>query len=534
MCENEMRAAVEQYVEPVFRYCLKRLNRREDAEDLAGDILLHVLEGIGKYKIESLDAWVWRIARNRYARFLDERNKNPVTLWGNAVPEIADESPFPPEEDDFEAKYASVFSALHTLSAGYRDLFVDYYIGELSVKELARKYALTESTVKWRLNVSRQKIRERMEENTMEKKIYSRLNWDTETCNGSCSPDTYLHTQLARAICEACYEKPLTVEEISLATGIPALYIEDELPRLEYGEAVQKIGQKWGTNFIILHLKDRELLNQESAPVVSALADEMEKALRDGENKLAGMEFYGHDFGIARLGYAAAAYRLRQKLFGQTAFQNRSLAYPPRQDGGYGWFLVSETSDKQEGDSDGYESICNCASDDSENGGTLYYHSCVKYFVNPGVYRDGTVWLIDKRLPMDYPDGHVPHDTIDDEHAVRLIQNNLLEKDGDGWKFRFPCFTGAQFKGFADAFDFADECADSLLAEWTEKKLAAFRKFVPKRLEDQIFQYACFDAAGIVWTVIDELIRRGVLASPPEDKPLTDGVFFIAGKYINL
>lgn len=56
-------------------------------------------------------------------------------------------------------------------------------------------------------------------------KVYRRINWNTERCNGSMDSDRYLHTQIARAICKATYEKPLTVEEISIATGIPALYI---------------------------------------------------------------------------------------------------------------------------------------------------------------------------------------------------------------------------------------------------------------------------------------------------------------------
>ena len=48
------------YIEPVFRFCHHRLDNWHDAEDLAGEILLHILDGIGKYQIESLEAWVDR------------------------------------------------------------------------------------------------------------------------------------------------------------------------------------------------------------------------------------------------------------------------------------------------------------------------------------------------------------------------------------------------------------------------------------------------------------------------------------------
>lgn len=68
------------YIEPIFRFCYKRLSNRYDAENLASEIICHILEGMNKYQIESLDAWVWRIAHNRYARFIDNRNKNQIVL----------------------------------------------------------------------------------------------------------------------------------------------------------------------------------------------------------------------------------------------------------------------------------------------------------------------------------------------------------------------------------------------------------------------------------------------------------------------
>ena len=53
------------YIEPIFRFCCKRLSNRCDAEDLASEIICHVIEGMNKYQIESLDAWVWRIKYKR-------------------------------------------------------------------------------------------------------------------------------------------------------------------------------------------------------------------------------------------------------------------------------------------------------------------------------------------------------------------------------------------------------------------------------------------------------------------------------------
>ena len=100
------------YIEPIFRFCYKRLISRYDAEDLASEIICHVLEGMNKYQ-------------------------------------------------STEEQYETVFRYPHTLSSEYRNIFVDYYIGELSIRSLAKRYSLPETTIKWRLNVGRQKIRDR-------------------------------------------------------------------------------------------------------------------------------------------------------------------------------------------------------------------------------------------------------------------------------------------------------------------------------------------------------------------------------------
>ena len=327
------------YIEPIFRFCYKRLSNRYDAEDLAGEIICHVLDGMSKYKIESLDGWVWRIAHNRYARFIDARNRDPIVLlYEDELFDVSDYSDI--DEDNTQEQYETVFRYLHTLSSEYRNIFVDYYIGELSVRNLAQKYSLTETTIKWRLNVGRRKIRDRIGEDKMDK-VYQRINWSTTLCNGNMNSEKYLSTQIARAICLAAYETPLTVEEISIRTGIPTMYIEDELPRLEYGDAICKVGNKYVTDFIIFRLEDRKQTEDISASMVNVLADKFEAILKEAEGKISTVDFYGNDFGTGRLGYIIVPYMLRRKI--RDVKNNRlkleNGPYPPRKDGGYGWFL---------------------------------------------------------------------------------------------------------------------------------------------------------------------------------------------------
>ena len=55
---------------------------------------------------------------------------------------------------------------------------------------------------------------------------------------------------------------------------------------------------------------------------------------------------------------------------------------------------------------------------------------------------------------------------------------------------------------------------------------------MPKRLDSQINQWVTYFANQIVGFVTEELIRRGALEKPEQDRPLTNGVFYVEGRYI--
>lgn len=527
------------YVEPIFRFCCKRVSNRYDAEDLSSEIICHVLDGMRKYPIASLDAWIWRVAHNRYAKFVDSKNKYPTILIGDDALLDAAASTYPAvDEEAALPEYQTVFRYLHTLSSAYRDIFVDYYIGEMTVRQLAAKYALSEATIKWRLNVGRQKIKKRIGENHMNP-IYKRINWDTTRCNGSMHADSYLHTQISRAICQAAYEKPLTVEEISISTGIPAMYIEDELSRLEYGDAVCKIGNKYATSFIVLRLQDKKSLEGVSASLVKSIADQLEELLKVEEDRVNNLDFYGHDFGMNRLGHFLIPYMLRRKI---STIKNNRLhlengPFPPRKDGGYGWFIVEETVDENERCAE-YSTGCNIAGDDTgSKSGTLshiYYYWISKYFDNSIYHNTGTRWLCAHGIPQSSKNGIVKKGILSNEAAAELIQNNLIRKAGDDYELNFACFTEKQFQEFAALLDMRDEQLDTLLAEWIRSVHRGFEQFVPKRLTNQINQWVSGYVYQIIGCVTDELIQRNVLKKPELEKPLTDGVFYVEGCYMDL
>ncbi len=362
-------------------------------------------------------------------------------------------------------------------------------------------------------------------------KIYKRINWNTAACNGSADTDRYLHTQLARAVCKAAYETPLTVEEIGVRTGIPVLYIEDEIPRLEYGEAVCKIGNKYAANFIVFRLEDRKTVEKASEQMIKGLADRFERMFSSAAGDVDRLNFYGHGFGMERLGHFVVPYVLRKKIgtLKTDRLQMKNGPFPPRRDGGYGWFIVEETVDSGEKPSE-YTTGCNAA---GGGGGNIYYYWTAKYFDNDIYHNGGTRWLCEKNIFPEKPDGIVKPALLSDEEAAGLIQKGLLVKDGPEYRLNFACFTEKQFAEFVSLFAIEDEELENALSEWILSVRNSFSSFVPKRLEPQINQWVSQYLFQAVGHVTDELMNRGVLKKTSPDRPLTDGVFYVSGKYIN-
>ncbi|MDL2287581.1 sigma-70 family RNA polymerase sigma factor [Eubacteriales bacterium OttesenSCG-928-G02] len=509
------------YIKPIYSFCMKRLNNLHDAEDLTNEILLHILEGVKKYEITSLNAWVWRIAHNRYARFIDVKNKNIIDLTDIAFVDMADTCNFV-DNIIIKQEYQQVFRYFNTLSSEYRKIMVDYYIDQLPVKAIAEKHKLSIPAVKKRLNISREKIKKRIGENKMDK-IYKRINWNTTTCNGSMDSDKYLNSQIARAICESAYEEPLTIEEISLKTGLPAMYIEEEIPRLMYGDAIVKINKKYAANFIVLRLSDKQRMIKNFEPLVKKIADFFENSFKNGEKLVSKMDFYGSDFKMNRLGYILTPAILRCEI--SRNIDNLNLdegPFPPRQDGGYGWFMVDETETPE-------EKLDNTAIGNNSWGdkkASLYYLWIGKYFDN-NVYRNGIIKIWDHKLIEKAENGKIAKEIFSESELISLLKTNLIVKENDNYVLNFPVFEKSEYLEFVKIFNCFGKDFDTALSSLITEVCENFKAFVPKRLKNQINVWVKYYSYNLIGFVIEELIERGVLEKPNGNKPLINGVLCV-------
>jgi len=229
------------------------------------------------------------------------------------------------------------------------------------------------------------------------------------------------------------------------------MFIEDELPRLINGDAIVKDGSKYATNFIILRLCDKRVMETKFAPLVSDVADYYAALFKEYETAVTNMGFYGSNFTMKRLGYVALPTVLREKINDTKSGLNmENGAYPPRVDGGYGWFIVDEKETENESLA-ATESGCNASWDDT-NRNCIYYYWIGKYY-HSSIYNNGTTWLAPKNLVSKAENGIIPNNLVAEDDLIRLIKANLIIKDGDSYKFNFSIFTREQFNDFKRVFN---------------------------------------------------------------------------------
>ncbi len=239
----------EQYMEKVFYFCLRKCGDPYDAEDLTQDISLAVLTELGRgVEPRSFPAWVWQIARNRYARFAERKHRRGE--WEVDTPledcEASDGSSI--EEEYLRQEALSLLRReLAFISSDYRDILVAYYIDDRSVRDIAASLSLPEGTVKARLFRARTILKEGMNmAREFGKRSYKPENILFKMSgivgrNGE--PLSQTNDLLSKNILLSSYERPQTAEEIAVETGVALPYVQERLNALVGGTLMRRIGE---------------------------------------------------------------------------------------------------------------------------------------------------------------------------------------------------------------------------------------------------------------------------------------------------
>lgn len=270
-----------EYLDKVFYFCLKKTGTVYQAQDLASEISLCILEQLAKGVLpDSFHGWVWQIARNRYARWAERRHRRQEKLSGWDVSDLPEDD-LPVFEDPEESLIAReqlelLRRELAFTGREYRDILVAYYFDQTPISEIAKNLSLPEGTVKTRLFRGRNRLKEGMNmARTFGRRSISpeSISYSGSGSHPSGLPNSALQRKIPQNIVLEAHNNPSTPEDLSMELGIALPYMEEEIQILHDASLLtQTEDGRYITNFFIA--------DKDTQAVVSALTEEGAKNLR--------------------------------------------------------------------------------------------------------------------------------------------------------------------------------------------------------------------------------------------------------------
>lgn len=287
-------------IEKIFAFALKRTINREDAEDLSQEIVFEILRSSASVKdSKAIYGWLWAIAKNTWKRRLYKKNNQPVESFDCFNMVLFDNSA--ELEDIVIAKddINLLRREIALLSQIQRNVTILYYIEERTCDEISEILNISRGMVKQHLFKVRKILKEGMDvvreigEKSYNPKDFVFGFW------GELGTVYFkmFERKIPKNIVMSAYQKPITIEEMSVDIGIPRPYLEDELKILLDGDVItQKKNERYQTNFIII-LKDlQERIDKVLANKCQLLAVKLLESFNRSENEIRSIGFIGSDF----------------------------------------------------------------------------------------------------------------------------------------------------------------------------------------------------------------------------------------------
>lgn len=298
---------ISQYRKKIFGFALSKLCDLNMAEELAADICCEAyLSFLKADNIVNPDGYVYRVAHNVYAKHIRSmKGERTVSIEELIVPPA-----FVPQDTEDE-NTERLRREINLLTQRQRSIIYMHYYEKKSVSEIARVLRISEGTVKWHLSDARKNLKEGlcMTEYTDNLSV-NPIRFVNMGHGGSpgAEGDTedMFDTRLKQNIAWSCYRTPLTSAEIARQVGVPLVYIEDDLKKLEYYGYIDRVDNsknpKYRTNMVIyddrinydysneveMRRQAAKLLCDKFYPQVFAAIDESEDNLGfhcDGDDK---------------------------------------------------------------------------------------------------------------------------------------------------------------------------------------------------------------------------------------------------------
>lgn len=465
----------------VRAWCIVRTPTRQDAEDLAQDVLLAMLESAPNLHDEgAFYAFMWGVARNVQRQWVSKRTRrNECELTDSAY-----EQAFPADAPE---DIALLRRELTLLSRQYREAAILYYVHGMKTAEIAHALSVSQSMVKYLLFKARIILKEGME---MER------NYGTQSYHPrhlslrywGHGPNHYYNAAdslIRQNILFACYHDALTAEQIALEIGVGLPYMESDLNALtELGLLTCKSG-KYRTDIVLFTEDFARESAQQIAPEARAIAEAVKRCLNEKAGAVRALGFTGCDMDGASLAWQIAAILLHQAVIRRAG--NKSAPTLPLDKWGVPClcWAVEERASANDDFTFGTSHM------EDDRGGSI---RCMDFPVNgPMVHHAFFPARAYTNVFLSIARGTAePLSENDQAVAAELVKKGYVLRTEDGLRVNCPVYTEQQYQALLDLLEPAMQEIEALALTILQKDGALLCEHVPGHLQHRAADMAYF------------------------------------------
>lgn len=296
MNQRELDEKITEASKVILTYCISHTSSYCDAEDLSQEILCEIIKSSTNLRDDSaFYGFMWSVARNVYRQWYRKKlSVNECEL----TDEIAECAGWLDVDFDEKTDVQCLRRELTLLAEKYRRAVILYYIENKSCLEIAQILSVSESMVKYLLFKSRKILKEGM---LMERR-FGELSYNPRKLIPMYSGEgpncfySFMDNLLRQNIVLACYNDSLTAEQISLETGLPLPYLDDNIREMTEREVLLQTGRRYLANIVIVNRECSEDICRKVLAEYDTIANLIIEFVDSYMEKYVKMGFYGADF----------------------------------------------------------------------------------------------------------------------------------------------------------------------------------------------------------------------------------------------
>ncbi len=138
------------YYDSIYRYVAFKVGNASDAEDIAAEVFVRMIESIHRFKWKGhpFSSWLFRIAHNLVVDFYRKRSRKRMVSLEDTTPVLEAAAYDADAHMDLELAMTEVGKAMENLTALQREVITLRFAAGLSIAETARSLGKKDNAVK--------------------------------------------------------------------------------------------------------------------------------------------------------------------------------------------------------------------------------------------------------------------------------------------------------------------------------------------------------------------------------------------------